>query len=154
MSVPLHRAIPTPHTWKSEILCPRRVQMLRHRKLRSVVTHAYTSQTFAKTTPDVLKNWVSAAGYAVNKIPWLPRMWKFCSRNPLTLMLNEWHARSRRTQWTVAKVFSNGCSTSWRLIVALIWVRGVGFLVIVKKKSAPTLSRERIVTTNTEVCNN
>ena len=75
----------------------------------------------------------------------MPRMWKFCSRNSLTLVLNEWHARSRRTQWTVAKVFSNGCSTSWRLIIALIWVRGVGFLVIVKEKNAPTLWRERII---------
>ena len=67
------------------------------------------------------------------------RGWKFCSRNPLTSMLNEWHARSRRTQWTVAKVFSNGCSTSWRLTVALMWVRRVGFLVIVKKKKCPSI---------------
>ena len=212
--------------------------MLHHRKLRSVVAHAHTSQTFAKTTPEVsfsftnVKNWASAAGYAVNKIPRLVRMWKknalylsvnvfstkvligdtifyfsywrgdrhftwssepreglaacstkvvpsflsyfktlsispapgmrrtrdlplcshtlhllsehcrgwkFCSRNPLTSMLNEWHARSRRTQWTVAKVFSNGCSTSWRLTVALMWVRRVGFLVIVKKKKCPSI---------------
>ena len=55
-------------------------EMLRHRKLRSVVAHAYTSQTFAKTTPEVsfsfinVKNWASAAGYAINKIPQLVRM--------------------------------------------------------------------------------
>ena len=210
--------------------------MLRHRKLRNVVTHAYTSQTFAKTTPEVsfsftnVKNWASAAGYAaVNKIfrlvrmwkknalylsvnvfstkvligdtifyfpywrgnrhftwsskpreglaacstkvvpsflsrsqligssfsvilrPWVlvrpresnPRYrlsehcrgWKFCSRNPLTSVLNAWHARSRRTRWTVEKLCSDRYSTSWRLIVALLtWVRRVGFLVIVKKK--------------------
>ena len=61
----------------------RGVEMLRHRKLRNVVTHAYTSQTFAKTTPEVsfsftnVKNWASVAGYAaVNKIFRLVRMWK------------------------------------------------------------------------------
>ena len=31
----------------------RRFEMLRHRKLRNVVAHAYTSQMFAKTTPEV-----------------------------------------------------------------------------------------------------
>ena len=65
--------------------------MLRHRKLRSVVARAYTSQTFAKTTPEVsfsftnVKNWASAAGYAVNKIPRLVRMWK---KNALYLSVN------------------------------------------------------------------
>ena len=74
------------------------------------------------------------------------RSWKFSSRNPLTSVLNGWHARSRRTLWTVTKLCSDEYSTSWRSIVALlIWVRRVGFLVIVKKKNAPTLSRERIV---------
>ena len=54
----------------------RGVEMLRHRELKSVVAHAYTSQT----TPEVsftfinVKNWASAAGYAVNKIPRLVRM--------------------------------------------------------------------------------
>ena len=66
--------------------------MLRHRKLRNVVTHAYTSQTFAKTTPEVsfsftnVKNWASVAGYAaVNKIFRLVRMWK---KNALYLSVN------------------------------------------------------------------
>ena len=66
--------------------------MLRHRKLRSVVARAYTSQTFAKTTPEVsfsftnVKNWASVAGYAaVNKIPRLVRMWK---KNALYLSVN------------------------------------------------------------------
>ena len=52
-------------------------EMLRYRKFRSVVAHVYTSQKFAKTTPEVsfnVKNWASAAGYAVNKIPRLVRM--------------------------------------------------------------------------------
>ena len=49
------------------------VEMSGHRKPRSVV--AYTSQTFAETTPEVSssltneKKWASAAaGYAINKI--------------------------------------------------------------------------------------
>ena len=66
--------------------------MLRHRKLRSVVARAYTSQTFAKTTPEVsfsftnVKNWASAAGYAaINKIPRLVTVWK---KNALYLSVN------------------------------------------------------------------
>ena len=52
-------------------------EMLLYRKFRSVVAQVYTSQKFAKTTPEVsinVKNWASAAGYAVNKIPRLVRM--------------------------------------------------------------------------------
>ena len=122
MSVPLHRAIPTPHTWKSEILWPVELKccatgssgvLLRIRILRKCS---------------------------------LKRLLRFRSVSPMTLVLSEWHARSRRNLWTIAKLCSDGYSTSWRLIVALlIWVRRVGILVIVKKKNAPTLSRERIV---------
>ena len=82
MSVPLHRAIPTPRTWTSEILWPvemkccatgssgvlSRMRILRKRSLKRLLR-------FLSVSPR----------YAVNKIPRLVRMWK---KNALYLSVN------------------------------------------------------------------